>query len=277
MLYQNLLIGETPYIAQLTSLNNFTEHRHPEIEIVYCLSGSLNVTIDKTVYGLKGGEFILVAPMAAHEYKNTTDPNRMSLVITVGPGLIRKHFEGFTKKFFDPTVIPLNKSDNSSANRKILHDIFEETAALLRTRDEYYDLMVIGNIHKICACILREYSEGKPESGHDMRAVANIEKALTLIHDRYAEPLTVEMAAEITGYGKSNFCKIFKNIVGDTFHNMLNRRRTENAACYLDETGLSVNDIAVLVGFADSKSFCRVFKSFFGTSPGQYRRRNRQA
>ena len=36
-----------------------------------------------------------------------------------------------------------------------------------------------------------------------------LQKALELIHSRYAEPITVEQAADITGYGKSNFCKIF--------------------------------------------------------------------
>nr|MBQ4319867.1 helix-turn-helix domain-containing protein [Clostridia bacterium] len=270
MLYQNLLIGENPYIIQLTSLNNFTEHRHTEIEIVYCLSGSLDVTVEKTVYKLQKGEFILVAPMAAHEYITASDPNRMTLVITVGPGLIRKHFEDFTKMIFVP---PVKKLDDSSPNMHTLKALFEETAELLRSCEEYVDLLVVGNLHKICACILREYSSDKTQAGSNMREVANIEKALALIHDRYAEPITVDTAAEITGYGKSNFCKIFKKITGDTFHNMLNRRRVENAACYLDETALTVNEISENVGFADSKSFCRVFKSFYGTSPGQYRKR----
>ena len=65
--------------------------------------------------------------------------------------------------------------------------------------------------------------------------------------------------------------RIFKHIVGETFHSALNRRRVENACCYLGETAIPVSDIAGLVGFADAKSFCRVFKSITGKSPGQYR------
>jgi len=81
----------------------------------------------------------------------------------------------------------------------------------------------------------------------------------------------VEDAAAVTGYGKSNFCKIFKNITGETFHDALNRRRVENACFYLRETAVTVTDIAPLTGFSDAKTLCRVFKAVTGMSPGQYR------
>ena len=80
------------------------------------------------------------------------------------------------------------------------------------------------------------------------------------------------MAADLAGYGKSNFCKIFKAITGDTFHNVLNRHRIENAYMYLSETDMTVADIGSEVGFSDTKSFCRVFKSIIGSTAGEYRR-----
>ena len=43
-------------------------------------------------------------------------------------------------------------------------------------------------------------------------AIGVQEKALELIYYSYKEQITVEQAAELTGYSKSNFCKIFKII-----------------------------------------------------------------
>ena len=98
------------------------------------------------------------------------------------------------------------------------------------------------------------------------------EKAIELIHYNYKEPLPIEYVAEITGYSKSNFCKIFKKVVGESFHRALNRRRVECAAGLLDVTNLSVAEISEEVGFSESKAFCRVFKAIYGITPGEYRR-----
>ena len=69
-----------------------------------------------------------------------------------------------------------------------------------------------------------------------------------------------------------NFCKIFKTITGDTFHSILNRHRIEIACLRLKIAGEPVERIAAEVGFADAKSFCRVFKAQMGISPGAYRK-----
>jgi len=267
MLYQKLLMGEGACHVDLGSVAKFAEHRHPEAEFVWCLQGTLNITIDKTVYPVRAGELALVAPMAAHAYDNERDPNRVTLVIEAGPSLLGGCFEAFTHAVFSP---PVKMLDDSTEDRRRLRMLLAETAELRRTGDASQELLLLGSVYKICGYILREFADAS-ESDGDLRAVANIDKALALIRDRFAEPITVDMAAAITGYGKSNFCRIFKHIVGETFHSALNRRRVENACCYLGETAMPVSDIAGLVGFADAKSFCRVFKSITGMSPGQYR------
>ena len=93
-----------------------------------------------------------------------------------------------------------------------------------------------------------------------MLKVANIKKALEMIYYDHSKPLTVDDAAEATGYGKSNFCKIFKMITGDTFHNVLNSQRVESACGLLSETNMSISEIAATVGFGETKSFCRIFR-----------------
>jgi hypothetical protein len=41
MLYQKMLTGDKPYYTALRSMTDFKKHKHPEIEIAYCLEGSL--------------------------------------------------------------------------------------------------------------------------------------------------------------------------------------------------------------------------------------------
>ena len=81
----------------------------------------------------------------------------------------------------------------------------------------------------------------------------------------------MEEVAAATGYGKSNFCKIFKEVTGETFHSVLNKKRIQSACDLLSETNMQISEIAAQVGFMETKTFCRVFKSSMGISPGAYR------
>ncbi len=271
MLYQKLLTGETPYhfsCSNVTMGGNFPEHRHPEAEFLYCISGGFRITIEKRTYEVVAGQLVLISPMAAHSVDYCSN-NVSTALIEVGPMLLHKKFNAFTGGGFPSSVRTLDGSTKGLAD---LRSLIEESIELKKLPTEHSDLMITGNVYKICAIILSEFTETGRESTVDMKSVENVEKALEMIHNRYAEPITVDMAAEITGYGKSNFCKIFKKITGETFHNALNRQRVENACIYLDETTMPISKIATAVGFTEPKAFCRVFKQITGITPGDRRK-----
>ena len=275
MLYQKLLTGDTPYHFSysdtLQCSDGFQEHRHPEAEFIYCFEGSFDIIIDKARARINEGALALVPPMACHEIPGSDTPRR-TMVIEAGPSLLRRHFDIFSKTKFTSPVVTLA---GDIPQQRELMSLLEECARLKHNGSEYAELIITGNIYKICGLILSQFTETSAEAAKDMKAVANIEKALELIHAHYAEPITVDMAASLTGYGKSNFCKLFKSIVGDTFHSFLCRKRVENACIYLRETNMPIAEIATAVGFTEAKSFCRVFKGVMGVTPGEMRRGER--
>ena len=271
MLYQKLLTGDTPYHVSCTMQKHsegFEEHRHPEAEFIYCFDGVYSIAIDKVPYTVGKNTLALVPPMASHEILGCRESNT-KLVIEAGPSLLKRNFDVFSKTRFTSNVVTL---EEGNPEHQTLKALLYETAELYKQKSQYSELMITGNIYKIFALILSQFTEISESMTKDMKAVANIDKALELISKNYADPLTVDMAAEITGYGKSNFCKIFKSIVGDTFHNVLNRKRIENAVIYLEETAMPIAEIASAVGFTDVKSFCRVFKNITGKTAGEARK-----
>lgn len=271
MLYQKIITGETPYHVSVGHIKPFAEHRHADIELHYCLSGSLDIVIDKTLYHLCSGELALVLPMVSHGIPASSTAEHRVLMAILGPSFLKKQFAHFSKSLFRSPVCIL--SGESEAQKELIR-LLSESATLATSTEMHADLLLTGNLYRICAYLLREYTvrEELAENARAPRNVANVEKALELIYYRYAEPITVEDAARATGYGKSNFCKIFKGTVGDTFHSLLNRQRVESACELLRETDLPVAEIAVQVGFGEAKTLCRVFKSLLGRSPGEYRK-----
>jgi len=272
LLYQNIRTEVSPYQVGVGPMSGFREHRHADIEINYAIKGSFEATVNKKTYTINQGELLLISPMAAHSFPFRYTEGRQVLTLIVGVSFLKKFFSYFTHTKQDAYVINL---DDASDNGKKLTSLLNETVELHEEKQEINELLVRGNIYKICAYLINIINDPDlRESFHskEMTKVANIEKALDLIYYDYANPLTVNDAAELTGYGKSNFCKIFKKITGDTFHNALNRRRVESACALLSETDLSISRISEEVGFGETKSLCRVFRLEMGMTPLEYRK-----
>ena len=269
MLYQKLLMGEKPYHIAINRLNGFEAHRHPDIEFLFCLKGSCNIVVDKRPLHLTEGCLAAVGSMIPHE--TLKSDNNRTLVIEVGPVLLGEYFEPLAKLNFPSPLLHLEAHEE-------LHALFLETAGIIESNLPFSELSIRGSILKICACILQKLMESGPSAAsRNLISIANIEKALEMIDNRFHEPLSVEDAASMCGYGKSNFCRIFKNITGDTFHNLLNRRRIQAAQVLLKETDAAMESIALQTGFIDAKSLCRAFRRSEDMTPGTFRAKFREA
>ena len=267
MLYQKILTEAQPYQLILGGMSGFAEHRHADIELNFCVRGSFEVIIDKERYQVREGEMSMIAPGVSHAFPSSRQPERRVLTVILGTSLLKKHFAHFAKCTFLHPVCRVN----GEAGREMLAEALQNMVTLYEERTEKSELLLTAELYRVCACLLDEMPQ-EERGGVDRHTVASIEPALEMIYYDYQKALTVEQAAAVTGYGKSNFCKIFKRITGIGFHQALNHRRVRVACGLLTETDTAIAGIAAEVGFAETKTFCRVFKHIEGKTPGEYRR-----
>ena len=269
MLYQNLLGEGTPYRAFVSAMGGFPAHRHADLEIGYCLFGEFSVLIDREPYTIREGELFVVAPMVSHEIPTSYDPTRRVLTVVMGPAFLREDFAPFAGAGFGhPVLRPCEL-----ANGVELTAALERVAVLSGSTAHADRLALNAALFSIAAWLAAPLERvAPPTTTADLRGVAGIEPALELIWNGYRAPITVDAAAAATGYGKSNFCKIFRAVTGESFHSALNRRRVRVACDLLRETNLSIADIGAEVGIPEPKTFLRVFRSLEGMTPGQYRK-----
>jgi AraC-like DNA-binding protein len=274
MLYQKILSEEAPYFVSIGAFESFPEHRHADIELHYCIRGAVKIMIDKSIHQMHAGEIALISPMSSHAIPDDYAEERAVITVMVGAAFLKRHFAFFSNVTPPSPIIDIS---TDSKNEQRIRALLEELAALHRAESTPNDLLITGILYQICAYLqelLSEQDALQNPTNRQMSKVENIEKALELIYYRYAEPIRIEDAAAVTGYGKSNFCKIFKATFGSSFHQALNQQRIQSSCILLEETNMSVAEIAQEVGLPECKSFCRIFKKAMGTTPGQYRKQN---
>ncbi len=104
------------------------------------------------------------------------------------------------------------------------------------------------------------------------RGNAHIRRALGIMAERYAQPLTLPMVAMEIGLSPNYLSSLFQKTVGLSFRQKLCAIRVEESKLLLLSTDYSLAAIAASMGFADQSYFCKVFKRMTGLTPGQYRR-----
>lgn len=85
------------------------------------------------------------------------------------------------------------------------------------------------------------------------------------------ENLNVSSLASDLYVSKTFLVKLFKDYMGTTPLDYINRLRCERAAVMLGNQDRTVEEIAGRVGYANVHSFIRVFKKLYGRTPGAYR------
>ncbi len=260
MLYQKLLMGDRPYFVAIGNTPAFETHQHPEIEISYCMEGYYDIVCEKKQFRLTAGDFAVIGPMAVHEFPETGGVCKR-LTVELGYAFLGAYYEAFTL----PGCRVFRETETVA--------LLDEIACLRSSDSAFSELSLKGDLYKISALLLQALQKDTDQAqSRKLYDIRKIDKALEQIYNSYYEPLTVEVVSRSCGYSKSNFCKIFKNITGDTFHNTLNRHRIEIACDLLRSGELTVETVAAKTGFADSKSFCRVFKRMTGQTAGEYKK-----
>jgi AraC-like DNA-binding protein len=73
------------------------------------------------------------------------------------------------------------------------------------------------------------------------------------------------------GLKKSHFYELFKKEAGMPIHEYVVRSRLKKAATMLQETSMTVTEIADELGYASIHHFSRQFARFYSVSPTRYR------
>ncbi|MDR7812409.1 response regulator [Lacrimispora sp.] len=115
----------------------------------------------------------------------------------------------------------------------------------------------------------------RAEAVNDMNARSKIQMAVRYIQEHYSEDIAINDLAMSYGMSPNYFSSIFKAETSQSAVNYITELKVKKAQELLENSELSVVDIAKRTGYEDSQYFFRVFKKHTGMTPLGYREQNR--
>lgn len=99
-----------------------------------------------------------------------------------------------------------------------------------------------------------------------------LEKVHSYIREHLADPITVEELADLVHYHPNYFIRFFKQHMGTSPMQHINKMRLKKARELLFLEDIAVSVIAEKTGFNDISHFSRAFKHYTGFSPTEFRK-----
>ena len=106
---------------------------------------------------------------------------------------------------------------------------------------------------------------------------ATLQPLMAWIEDHIQEEISVTAMARRAATSRRSLTRRFREQTGTTPMRWLHRVRLIRAQELLETTGLSVEEVATITGFASSSTFRERFRARFGISPQGYRRAFRRS
>lgn len=124
----------------------------------------------------------------------------------------------------------------------------------------------------------REETEKKDGEGHIFVSRADkifIDTVNRVLAENLSNPnFSIDELAEQTNVGRTTLFGRMKKLTGMPPNKYINKLRMEQACKLMTETNLNISEVGFKVGIQDPAYFYRLFKSFYGMSPTQFKQQD---
>lgn len=266
-MHRNLYVN--PQFSRVTTTNKrklSVIHYHKEYELYYLISGTTKYFIDDKIFFVEPRNFVLIPPNAYHMTDSEACLNTERILISIPQELLTPTLMPIVKDLClnnNPIVLPQNKlltplkllelMESEEAQKqeyetsKYLIDLYIQELLIYIHRYRTKDVHVLSDTEKL------------------------MEKISRYIAENYGSELSLKALGKEFGISESHLSRQFKGITDMGLKDYINHIRILNAEKLLENTTMSITQIAQHCGYSDSNYFSTLFKSFKGMSPSSYR------
>ena len=248
---------------------------HDYYELYVCLSGKAKVKSGDKEFDLFEKDFLITPPGMHHTHN--PDKTFLSSVSIC-----------FSAKGLDDTLICNKVGQLNDEKMNVLNILINEYinnyefqpdsdipyVKKVDYKNEYaYPQMFKCGLEMILIQITRYFQDQTERTEVNIQREYKKNKVVEYIKEHYKEKVVLEDIAKEFNYSVGHLCRKFKVEIGDSVVNYIIKYRISMAMRLLFERqDLSIEEIALDVGFNDVQFFDKTFKKLTGMTPGKYRK-----
>lgn len=251
---------------------NYPPHWHTPFEVIMPVKNGYTAVVGEQHYELREGDILLICPGIVHELFAPESGERIIFQPSLSQIQIREL--DLLISLLRPVVLitPEEFPDFHPIAQRLMMEIKEEYFLC----EPYYETAIYSRFMRILVDIGRLHGALKhPVSdASNSRQKDYLDKFLYItnyINEHFAENLSLEQVADLAGFSKYHFTRLFKQYTDTSFYKYLNQKRIDYAKTLLLDPDLPVIDVALQCGFSSLSAFLRMFKQLNNCTPTEFR------
>lgn len=247
-----------------SNIFNTVSHIHSFYELYCVMDGSIKIIMNNRELTLKKNDCVLFLPNCEHRIIDySTDFVRYDIGFRV------------SNASFIENVISTEKNDG------YCFTMTDEMKFLLACMNKYavmnnlYSPSAIGSA--ICAFVIDVLNQIRSGINDDEKNKITYQTSLAyaareFIQDNYERQITPSDVSNILHISNRQLSRILKKYYNMSFSGLLELFRIESAKKHLENSDLTIKEIAFLTGYSNEYTFIRAFNRVVGETPGKYKR-----
>lgn len=249
---------------------NAPYHRNKHIELHYVAKGSFKLKVNQTIVNLNAGDICIINPHCYHS--DIIPPNKEELELYI-VGINEEALESIKAEisaypiFNNSFKIKTNISEYVIMRQvESAHFVIESLVANIKSfKFDQTNIKYLDNL------FAHEYEFF--EEVETSRNTMLFEELRSFIHRNF-KMVTLEDLEFYFNFSKDHISRIIKSESGLTFSKYSQKVKLDNAITLLINSDLSIKSVMEEVGYKNESHFYKLFKTYTGINPNDYRLSN---
>lgn len=249
--------------TEINPENHFHEidlHMHSEFEIYINIEGDVSFLVNDSLYPISRGDVILARPGEQHHCVYRSDKKHKLFWILFDSEKNSAVFDFLKPDFAENFIAPAD-----SLREELIEVCYSLIGENLSDEEKLYSFLRLFSIFRQSTGKNRNHVDNMPK---DMRGI------IDYINRHINEELTVSEIAREFYISQSTLERRFRQILNVTPLEFIRKKKIFLAAQML-RSGESVLQTGTELGYSDNSYFIELFKRYFGCTPHEYKKNNR--
>ncbi|MBU5429107.1 AraC family transcriptional regulator [Kineothrix sp. MSJ-39] len=263
--------------GQLSSYPDFraVSHWHDDLEFILILNGHMSYDVNGQKLSLQTGEGIFVNSHCFHYGYSDAHTECLFICILLSPKLLSVNTY-FTENCLNPLLQNRNfPYQKLSPAVQWQNSVLQDLAMLYENNTDAIQPYIILEKTVHIFRLLFENMNFIPDYHKNTADILALTAMIGYVQKNYPGKILLKDISYAGNCCKTKCTSLFQKYLHTSPMLYLNRYRLEKSVFLLQNTTMSVTEIAYTCGFSNTSYFCEIFHKYYNTTPGKFTSQNK--